>query len=138
MHHFGSQTVFPSRCNRAIPSCVYKETPFQQQDLETAKYVGVVPSVSSEKTRSKYGVAIPQFYVDSTKLQNSKIQYRVKDYIIPRETMVYGQKLLIRNDIDDRRLAGQLFAFMYRVLYGSKMVASVVSDYGSTSDQEAF
>jgi hypothetical protein len=36
---------------------------------------------------------------------------------------------LVRDDIEDEKIAGQFFAFIYRVLYGSRMVASVVAHY---------
>ena len=72
--------------------------------------------------------------MDSQKLQDSTIQYKVNDYIIPRETTVNGQRLLIRNDLNDEKAAGQLFAFMYRVMYGSRMTACAVADYEYSDD----
>lgn len=72
--------------------------------------------------------------MDSKKLQDSTIQYKVNDYIIPRETTVNGQRLLIRNDLNDEKVAGQLFAFMYRVMYGYRMTACVVADYEYSED----
>jgi hypothetical protein len=89
----------------------------------------VVRVGNAKNTEDKYGVALPQFYVDCKELQESSVSYKNEDYIIPRETKVNGQILLVRDDIEDEMIAGQFFAFIYRVLYGSRMVASVVAHY---------
>ena len=108
-----------------IPTCVSDEIPFHQgsdSEAESAQYIGVV-RMGDFDSNVRYGVAIPEFYMD---LQDSTI-----DYIIPRETKVNGEEqiLLIRDDLTNEVEAGKLFAFMYRICYGSRMVASVLQNY---------
>jgi hypothetical protein len=127
--------------NSKIPPCVLEETPFQRlpvQSLDSdtseavsTQYMGVVMMDKTNTNHNEYGVAIPLFYVDSKRLQESSIKYKTKDYIIPRESKVNGQTLLLRVGIEDEKRAGQFFAFMYRIMYGSQMVASVLADYNT-------
>ena len=80
-----------------------------------SEYIGVVCVDSSNGKDGDYGVAIPQLHGENA-----------KDCMFPKETTVNGQTLLIRNDINDEEIAGKLFAFMYRILYGSSQVANVL------------
>ena len=110
-----------------LPSCVFEETPFMQtttSDSMSTQFIGAVRSSDTNSSEMKYGVAIPQFYVDYDISQESSI--KIKNYIIPQVTTVKGQTLLLRNDLDDEKVAGQLFAFMYRVMYGSSMLRSAI------------
>jgi hypothetical protein len=66
--------------------------------------------------------------VDPNELQ-ATAKCKIEDYIIPQPTTVSGQMLLLRNDVDDEKVAGQLFAFMYRIMYGSRMLANALADY---------
>lgn len=93
-----------------------EETPFKRKLTSNhTEYIGVVCVQNANCEKGNYGVAIPQLHVEN-----------VKDFMIPLETTVNGQKLLIRNDINDEEIAAKLFAFMYRILYGSSMVANVL------------
>mmetsp|Transcript_16683 Transcript_16683/g.31433 ORF Transcript_16683/g.31433 Transcript_16683/m.31433 type:complete len:125 (-) Transcript_16683:3781-4155(-) len=44
---------------------------------------------------------------------------------------VSGQPLLLRADINDEYIAGKLFSFMYRVLYGSDAVSGILRETNS-------
>lgn len=86
--------------------------------------------MSDVGSKAKYGVAIPEFYVDLKTQQDSTIEH-----IVPRETKINEEEqiLLIRDDLSNEEEAGKLFAFMYRICYGSSMVASVIKEYNAHS-----
>eukprot|EP00804_Cyclotella_cryptica_P002019 CCRYP_007412-RA/>CCRYP_007412-RA protein AED:0.18 eAED:0.18 QI:155/1/1/1/0.6/0.66/6/1480/859 len=144
--HFGSNQSIAAKImlclgKGQIPSCVLSETPFTQDsstpETKSTQFIGVVRVGNATNAETKYGVAMPQFHVDCKELQESSITYKNKDYIIPRETKVNGQILLVRDDIEDEKIAGQFFAFMYRILYGSSMACSVVADCNMQKPDEA-
>jgi len=50
---------------------------------------------------------------------------------LPKVATVSGQPLLLRADVDDEGIAGKLFSFMYRVLYGSDAVSGILRERNS-------
>jgi hypothetical protein len=83
--------------------------------VEPSRFVGVFRVVGE----SNFAVGIPVFHVDHT--SNSPV--------LPKEATVNdGQFCLIRVGIADENTAGKLFAFMYRILYGSKASLDALKD----------
>ena len=127
---------------------MFQETPFVRticevknlsntSGLPPTRFVGVCrvsKTLSNGKTERSFGVAIPQFYVDRDSLSVSKssqeahLSYTRNGHIVPREATVRGQLLLLRVGIDDEKVAGQFFAFMYRIMYGAKAVLDVLAE----------
>lgn len=86
------------RSNQAIQQCS------NGSDINPSRFVGVFRVVGEE---SNYAVGIPEFRVDCP--------------TTPRAATVNnGQLCLLRVGIKEEKTAGQLFAYMYRALYGTK------------------
>jgi len=81
-------------------------------DTLPSRFVGVFRVVGDE---SSYAVAIPEFRVDCLTPPNEA-------------TVNNGQLCLLRVGIKEEKTAGQLFAFMYRALYGTKALSDVLNE----------
>lgn len=79
---------------------------------------------SDGKEEVSFGVGIPEFYVNCTW---SKIERTSQGHILPKVATVNGQTLALRIGINDEDVAGKLFSFCYRVLYGSEAVAGILA-----------
>lgn len=116
--HFGSNANIAAKILTTlgkgdIPQDVQNEVPFLRSsqtiqqysngsDTNPSRFVGVFRVVGEE---SNYAVGIPEFRVDCL--------------TPPKEATVNnGQLCLLRVGIKEEKTAGQLFAYMYRALYG--------------------
>lgn len=75
----------------------------------------------------KWGVGIPQFYVH---------RHESNRIIPPKASTVNdGHSFYLRTDVESEELAGKLFAFQYKVMYGRGATAesNAVQDQGPTS-----
>lgn len=82
-------------------------------------------TLSDGTEESSFGVALPQFYVNCDWAIH--IERTPKGYILPKVATVNNQPLLLRIGIKSEDDAGRLFAFCYRVLYGSDAVSDILS-----------
>jgi len=89
----------------------------------------VKKSPDKGKDKISFGVTVPQFYVNCE--WSSDIERTREGHILPKVATVNGQPLLVRIEIDDEDVAGKLFSFMYRILYGSNAVAGIVAELNS-------
>jgi len=147
-----------------LPSSISKETPFlrssdeiqklssssavspfskeNQKEGQTSRFVGVFrlkKTLGNGKDEISFGVTIPQFYVNCE--WSSEIERTRNGHILPKVATVNGQPLLLRIGIDDEDVAGKLFSFMYRILYGSDAVSGILTERNpnsksSTQDDE--
>jgi hypothetical protein len=85
----------------------------------------VKKTLDDGKHEISFGVVIPQFYVNY-EWAISIIERTPNGYIIPNAATVHGKPLLLRIGITDEEIAGKLFAFCYRLLYGSDAASDVV------------
>jgi len=155
-HFSGNRHNCNLNSNRDIPSMVNKETPFVRTCLERTEqpsgpapcqFVGVYRNLDTPENDNgrAFSVAIPQFYVDydsghslTDNTTNKPCPfYKRNGYVIPRETTVKGNLLLLRDQVEDETTAGKFFAFLYRILYGSKAVSDVLADYGQKGNAES-
>ena len=90
----------------------------------------------------RYAVAIPQFFVDYDESPIAHHRpdpyYKHNGYVIPREATVKGQTLFLRVGLEDETIAGQLFVFMYRIMYGAKAVLDVLAEYNRSEVLSTF
>ncbi len=126
--HFGSNSNIAAKILTTlgkgdIPPDVKNEVPLLRSsqaiqqcsngsDTNPSRFVGVFRVVGEE---SNYAVGIPEFRVD---------------YLMPPQaaTVNNGQLCLLRVGIKEEKTAGQLFAYMYRVLYGTKALSVALKD----------
>lgn len=73
---------------------------------------------------SKFGVEFPLFDVD-------------KEPLLLQSATVQGRTVLIRNDLTED-VAGKLFAYMYRLMYGANAVEQCLRRTNSLSEQASF
>jgi hypothetical protein len=120
--------------------CVATEIPFLRTSEEIKKltcpqgtppsrFVGVYrvkKTLDDGKHEISFGVVIPQFYVNYD-WAISIIERTPNGNIIPNAATVHGKPLLLRIGITDEEVAGKLFAFCYRLLYGSDAASDVVT-----------
>lgn len=129
--------------NRKLPHAVQIETPFfrprnemcvpsRQEGAPPTRFLGVtrvIGSFGSEPRTGKqysgdFGVEFPLFDVD-------------KEPLLPQSATVKGRTVLIRHDLTED-VAGKLFAFMYRLLYGAKAVEICLRRTNALSEQATF
>lgn len=120
--------------------CVATEIPFLRSSNEITKltcpkgtppsrFVGVYrvqKTLDDGKQEISFGVVMPQFYVNY-EWAMSIIERTPNGNIIPNPATVIGQPLLIRIGIIDEEVAGKLFAFCYRLLYGSDAASDIMT-----------
>eukprot|EP00562_Extubocellulus_spinifer_P014707 CAMPEP_0178571116 /NCGR_PEP_ID=MMETSP0697-20121206/17453_1 /TAXON_ID=265572 /ORGANISM="Extubocellulus spinifer, Strain CCMP396" /LENGTH=1459 /DNA_ID=CAMNT_0020205627 /DNA_START=152 /DNA_END=4532 /DNA_ORIENTATION=- len=126
-----------------LPHAVQIETPFfrprnemcvpsHQEGAPPTRFLGVTrvigPFGSESRTGKQYsgnfGVEFPLFDVD-------------KEPLLPQSATVKGRTVLIRHDLTED-VAGKLFAFMYRLLYGAKAVERCLQRTNALSEQATF
>ena len=123
-----------------------KEIPFPRtsEEIRTlsspsitpSRFVGVFVVKNGKDETLSFGAAIPQFYVGSCEW-SSKVERTSTGYIVPRIATVNGQPLLLRIGIDDENVAGKLFSFCYRIMYGSDAVSDILADRSSNLKSSA-
>ena len=123
-----------------LPSCVATEIPFLRSSEEIIKltcpqgtppsrFVGVYrvkKTLDDGKQEISFGVVVPQFYVNYDWAM-SIIEQSPNENIVPTAATVNGQPLFLRIGITDEEIAGKLFAFSYRLLYGSDAASDIVT-----------
>ncbi len=130
--HFGSNANIAAKILTTlgkgdIPTDVKNETPFLRSretmqkysngsDTKPSRFIGVFRVVGEE---SSYAVAIPEFRVDCPKPPKAA-------------TVNNGHLCLLRVGIETEQIAGQLFAYMYRVLYGTQALSDALKDTNKT------
>ena len=126
--HFGSNANIAAKILTTlgkgdIPPDIKNEVPFLRSsqtiqkysngsDTHPSRFVGVFRVVGEE---SSYAVAIPEFRVDCSTPPKAA-------------TVNNGQLCLLRVGIKEEQTAGQLFAYMYRALYGTKALSDALKD----------
>jgi len=101
-------------------------------DAGPSHFVGVFrvkKTLANGKAEIYFGVTIPQFYVKCD--WSSQIERTRGGHILPKAATVNGRPLLVRIGIDDEAIAGKLFSFMYRVLYGADAVSDILAERNS-------
>ncbi len=94
------------RSNQAIQQCS------NGSNTNPSRFVGVFRVVGEE---SNYAVGIPEFRVDCLAPPKAA-------------TVNNGQLCLLRVGIKEEKTAGQLFAYMYRAMYGAKALSVALED----------
>lgn len=130
--HFGTNATIAAKILLTLgkgdfPTEVENEVPFLRSNqavqelskgsstVAASRFVGVFRVVGDEQ----FAVGIPVFYVEQT--SNGSVP--------PKEATVNnGQICLVRIGIADENTAAKLFAFMYRILYGSKASLDALKD----------
>mmetsp|Transcript_18457 Transcript_18457/g.43115 ORF Transcript_18457/g.43115 Transcript_18457/m.43115 type:complete len:559 (-) Transcript_18457:1434-3110(-) len=93
-----------------IPPVVEQEIPFcQDAGTDKSRFIGVY-----RMDAGKWGVGIPQFYVEGRNGSKRCIPPKVS-------TVNNGQVLYLRTDVQCEELAGKLFAFQYKAMYGPSL-----------------
>ncbi len=125
---------------RQLPSCISAETPFLRSSEEIltltcpsgtppSRYIGVYRMkkiLTDGKLEISFGAAFPEFYVNCE--WSSEIERTPNGHILPKVAKVNGQPLLLRIGIDDEELAGKLFSFCYRIMYGTVAASDIVAE----------
>jgi len=127
---------------RQLPDSISNEIPFLRSSDEielggkktkgASRFVGVFrvkKNLDNGKEEIGFGVTLPQFYVKCD--WSSQVERTENGYILPKAATVNGRPLLVRIGIDDEAIAGKLFSFMYRVLYGAEAVSDILAERGS-------
>ena len=83
------------------------------------------------KYETSFGAALPEFYVNCE--WSSAIERTPNGHIVPKAATVNGQPLLLRIGIDDEEVAGKLFSFCYRIMYGAVAASDIVAGRNSCS-----
>ncbi len=83
------------------------------------------------KCETSFGAAFPEFYVNCE--WSSAIERTPKGHIVPKVATVNDRPLLLRVGIFDEEVAGKLFSFCYRVMYGAVAASDVVAERNSLS-----
>ena len=83
------------------------------------------------KYETSFGAALPEFYVNCE--WSSAIERTPNGHIVPKVATVNGQPLLLRIGIDDEEVAGKLFSFCYRIMYGAVAASDIVAERNSRS-----
>ena len=128
---------------RKLPHAVQSETPFfrPRDELNTmgkggappTRFLGVSriidydqanPTEGRQQYTGKFGVECPLF---DTKM----------DPLVPKSATITGRTVLIRNDLTED-VAGRLYAFMFRLLYGTAAVERMLRKTNSLTDNIAF
>ena len=81
-------------------------------------------SHATENYPSSFGVEFPLFQVD-------------EEPLLPQSATVQGRAVLIRSDLPED-VAGKLFAYMYRLMYGAKAVERCLQRTNALSEQASF
>ena len=75
---------------------------------------------------SRFGVEFPAFDRDHLFFENgetlpyqNRLNNKPNSFFLPKCATIGGTKLLVRADIQCEDVAGKLYAFMYRIMYGS-------------------
>mmetsp|Transcript_9701 Transcript_9701/g.14700 ORF Transcript_9701/g.14700 Transcript_9701/m.14700 type:complete len:655 (-) Transcript_9701:1145-3109(-) len=126
--HFGTEANIAAKILTTlgkgdIPPDVENEVPLPRSsqtiqkcsdgsDTLPSRFVGVFRVFGDE---SSYAVAIPEFRVDCLTPPNEA-------------TVNNGQLCLLRVGMKEEKTAGQLFAYMYRALYGTKALSDVLKE----------
>ena len=84
------------------------------------------------KCETSFGAAFPEFYVNCE--WSSAIERTPKGHIVPKVATVNDRPLFLRIGIDDEEVAGRLFAFAYRVMYGAVAASDVVAEKNSVHE----
>jgi hypothetical protein len=131
---------------RQLPSCISKETPFLRSSEEIlaltscplgtppSRYIGVYrvkKTLGDGKNETSFGAAFPEFYVDCE--WSSEVERTPNGHILPKVARVNGHPLLLRTGIDDEEVAGKLFSFCYRIMYGTVAASDIVAERNSLS-----
>jgi hypothetical protein len=130
---------------------VLDETPFFRSDEELdilsptggappTRFIGVtrvvedgvnVPNqIGANRSSGNFGVAFPRFEVDYAKFDRKK----KTPLSSLNESIVNGRPVLLRKDIEREDVAGQLYAFSIRLLYGKKAMEEILKE---TNDMES-
>ncbi len=86
-------------------------------------------TLSDGKHETSFGAAFPEFYVSYE--WSSDIERNPYGRILPKVAKVNGQPLLLRIGIDDEAVAGKLFSFCYRIMYGAVAASDIVAERNS-------
>jgi len=145
--HFGSNANIAAKIlltlgKGDIPPDVDKEVPFlrSSQTLQEftnygssdttrppSRFVGVFRVIDDERS---YAVGMPEFHIMDDDCDDTR-----KGPTPPKEATVNnGQLCLIRVGIKDEKTAGQLFAYMYRILYGTNALSDVLKASNNQDD----
>lgn len=93
--------------------------PNHGSDTPPSRFVGVFRVIDEERS---YAVGMPQFHIVDSDTQKGPVEP-------PKEATVNnGQLCLLRVGIKEEKTAGQLFAYMYRILYGTKALSDALKD----------
>uniref|UniRef100_A0A7S4MQZ1 Uncharacterized protein n=2 Tax=Odontella aurita TaxID=265563 RepID=A0A7S4MQZ1_9STRA len=157
--------ILQSLSTGKLPHLVRYETPFFRTEEELrefppgagviappTRFVGVtrmierrrIPAQSqnskqrfAERATGAFGVEFPIFLVkyDDIACLPGYNRHSVMDPPMPKPATAGGRKVLLRADIARDDVAGQLFAFMFRLLYGDKALSDALirTNSGRTS-----
>ena len=126
--------------SRNLPIAVQSETPFfrSRDELNVmgrkggappTRFLGVSRIIESNRANSgddkrhytgKFGVEFPLF--------DTKV-----DPLVPKSATITGRTVLIRNDLTED-VAGRLYAFMFRLLYGTAVVERMLQKTNSLAE----
>jgi len=147
---------------RKLPGWVQYETPFLRSEEELAvlgntpptRFLGVTrlmeerQIVDGQRVRvesrptGKFGVELPIFVVDyeffGYSQNNSGNSDYVKEHPLPKPATIGGRKVFLRTDIAREDIAGQLFSFTYRILYGCKAADDVRTQTNALQNRAGF
>lgn len=127
-----------------LPHAVQCETPFfrprdelnvmsRKGEAPPTRFLGVSRIMESGRSGAsdgkrqytrKFGVEFPLF---DTKL----------DPLVPKSATITGRKVLIRNDLTED-VAGRLYVFMFRLLYGTAAVERMLQRTNSLAENVSF
>eukprot|EP00978_Attheya_sp_CCMP212_P016900 scaffold44607_cov49-Attheya_sp.AAC.2 len=154
--HYGSDAnialyMLSSLAKGVLPMEVLDETPFFRSDEELnilsptggappTRFIGVTRvvedgvnapnQIGANRSSGKFGVAFPRFEVDYAKFDGKK----KTPLSSLNGSIVNGRSVLLRKDIEREDVAGQLYAFSIRLLYGKKAVEEILKE---TNDIES-
>ena len=100
--------------------------------IALSRFVGVYhvkKTLGDGKSETSFGAAFPEFYVNCE--WSPAIERTPKGHIVPKVATVSGRPLLLRIGIDDEEVAGKLFSFCYRVMYGAVAASDIVAERNS-------